>query len=146
MNRKLYKFFYTIRVRYAEVDAQGIVFNAHYLTYFDCAITEYYRKIKYNYVAEVKKTKKDFHVIKTTIEYKKPILFDQIIDVGVTVYKIGISSITFDISMFANKKNILLANGNIIQVYTDQIKKYPTPLSKSFIAKIKRFEKNLQLA
>ena len=60
MNRKLYKFFYTIRVRYAEVDAQGIVFNAHYLTYFDCAITEYYRKIKYNYVAEVKKTKKDF--------------------------------------------------------------------------------------
>tara|TARA_B100000029_G_C16746298_1_gene656427 strand:+ start:48 stop:470 length:423 start_codon:yes stop_codon:yes gene_type:complete len=139
----LYKFFYTIRVRYAEVDAQGIVFNAHYLTYFDCAITEYYRKIKYNYIAEVKKTKKDFHVIKTTIEYKKPILFDQIIDVGVRVYKIGNSSITFDISLFANNKNILLAKGNIIQVYTDQIKKCATPLSKSFVLKIKRFEKNL---
>ncbi len=143
MNRMLYKFFYTIRVRYAEVDAQGIVFNAHYLTYFDCAITEYYRKIKYNYIAEVKKTKKDFHVIKTTIEYKKPILFDQIIDVGVRVYKIGNSSITFDISLFANNKNILLAKGNIIQVYTDQIKKCATPLSKSFVLKIKRFEKNL---
>ena len=52
MKRKIYKFFHTLRVRYAEVDAQGIVFNSHYLTYFDCAITEYYRKIKYNYILD----------------------------------------------------------------------------------------------
>ena len=71
MSRKLYNFFHTLRVRYAEVDAQGIVFNSHYLTYFDCAITEYYRKIKYNYIDEVKKNKKDFHVVKTTVEFKK---------------------------------------------------------------------------
>ena len=60
MNRVSFKFFYTLRVRYAEVDAQGIVFNAHYLTYFDCAITEYYRAIKYSYYTEVKKSKKRF--------------------------------------------------------------------------------------
>ncbi len=41
-----YKFIYTFRVRYAEVDAQGIVFNAHYLTYFDCLITRVLQKIK----------------------------------------------------------------------------------------------------
>ncbi|MBF96940.1 MAG: hypothetical protein CFH34_01555 [Alphaproteobacteria bacterium MarineAlpha9_Bin4] len=140
MARKSYKFFYTLRARYAEVDAQGIVFNSHYLTYFDCAITEYFRKIKYNYIDEVKKNKKDFHVIKTCIEYKKPILFDQIIDVGVTVNKIGNSSITFDISLFSSNKDDLLAKGSIIQVYTDQIKKCATPLSKSFISKIKKFE------
>ena len=127
MKRNLYNFFYTLRVRYAEVDAQGIVFNSHYLTYFDCAITEYYRQIKYNYISEVKKNKKDFHVIKTTIEYKKPISFDQIIDLGVKVTKIGNTSLTFDISIYSNRKNILLAEGNIIQVYTDQIKKCSTP-------------------
>ena len=140
MNRNLYNFFYTLRVRYAEVDAQGIVFNSHYLTYFDCAITEYYRKIKYNYISEVKKNKKDFHVIKTTIEYKKPISFDQIIDLGVKVTKIGNTSLTLDISIYSNRKNILLAEGNIIQVYTDQIKKCSTPLSKSFVKKIRKFE------
>ena len=140
MKRKLYKFFHTLRVRYAEVDAQGIVFNSHYLTYFDCAITEYYRKIKYNYISEVKKSKKDFHVIKTTIEYKKPISFDQIIDLGVKISKIGNTSLTFDISIYSNRKNILLAEGNIIQVYTDQIKKCSTPLSKSFVKKIRKFE------
>ena len=140
MKRKIYKFFHTLRVRYAEVDAQGIVFNSHYLTYFDCAITEYYRKIKYNYISEVKKNKKDFHVIKTTIEYKKPISFDQIIDLGVKVTKIGNTSLTFDISIYSYRKNILLAEGNIIQVYTDQIKKCSTPLSKSFVKKIRKFE------
>ena len=140
MKRNLYNFFYTLRVRYAEVDAQGIVFNSHYLTYFDCAITEYYRKIKYNYISEVKKSNKDFHVIKTTIEYKKPISFDQIIDLGVKVSKIGNTSLTFDISIYSNRKNLLLAEGNIIQVYTDQIKKCSTPLSKSFVKKIRKFE------
>ena len=143
MKRKIYKFFHTLRVRYAEVDAQGIVFNSHYLTYFDCAITEYYRQINYNYISEVKKSKKDFHVIKTTIEYKKPIYFDQIIDLGAKISKIGNTSLTFDISIYSNRKNTLLAEGNIIQVYTDQIKKCSTPLSKSFVKKIRKFENNI---
>ena len=103
MKKTDYKFIYTFRVRYAEVDAQGIVFNAHYLTYFDCAITEYYRKIKFNYISEVKKTKKDFHVVKTVIEYKKPIIYDQIIDAGVTISNIGNSSINFNISFCSSR-------------------------------------------
>lgn len=38
-----YNFHYPLRVRWAEVDRQGIVFNGHYLTYFDVGITEYWR-------------------------------------------------------------------------------------------------------
>ena len=54
-----FKFFTTIRVRYAEVDLQGIVFNAHYLTYIDTAITEYFRAIGYTYLDFVKKYSMD---------------------------------------------------------------------------------------
>lgn len=143
MNKSSFKYFYTLRVRYAEVDAQGIVFNAHYLTYFDCAITEYYREIKYDYSKEVKKTKKDFHVIKTTLNYKKPILFDQKIDIGVRVSRLGNSSLNFELGIFKYKKKDLLAFGSVIQVYTDQLEKCSTPLSKKFISKIKKFEKIL---
>ncbi len=88
MKRNIFNFLYEFRVRYAEVDAQGIVFNSHYLTYFDCAITEYYRRINYNYKDDVQRNKKDFHVIKTIIEYKQPLLFDQIIEAGIRVSKI----------------------------------------------------------
>ena len=45
MNRSQFSFYYTFRIRYSEVDAQGIVFNAHYLTFFDTAMTEYLRNI-----------------------------------------------------------------------------------------------------
>ena len=143
MNKELFKFFYEFRVRYAEVDAQGIVFNAHYLTYFDCAVTEYYRIIKYNYKEDVKRNRKDFHVIKTIIDYKEPLLFDQIIEAGIRVSRIGRSSLVYDIALYPKFKKKLLAFGQTIQVYTDQIKKKSTPLSRNLINKIKKFEKNI---
>ncbi len=33
-----YRFFHRLRVRWAECDMQGIVFNPHYMMYFDVAI------------------------------------------------------------------------------------------------------------
>ncbi len=140
MKKTDFYFTNTFRVRYAEVDAQGIVFNAHYLTYFDCVITEYYRKLKYNYSSEVKKNKKDFHVIKTIIEYKKTISFDQLIDACIRTKKIGFSSIAFDIGLYEHKKKKMLALGSIIQVYTNQITLKSTKLPEAFIKKIKKFE------
>ena len=40
-----YRFHYSHRVRYAEVDPQGIVFNSRYLEYCDAAVTEYLRAV-----------------------------------------------------------------------------------------------------
>ena len=143
MEKNNFFFTHVLRVRYAEVDAQGIVFNAHYLTYFDCAITEYYRKIKYNYISDVKNNQKDFHVIKTTTEYKKPILFDQLIDVCTKVSRIGRSSLIYDLAIYPNKKKKLLAYAQIIQVYTDQLTNKSAELPKKLIRQIKVFEKIL---
>src|SRR5262245_22519326 len=41
MAKKDFRFVHRLRVRWAEVDRQGIVFNGHYLTYFDVGVTEY---------------------------------------------------------------------------------------------------------
>src|SRR5918997_4455533 len=37
-------FVHRLRVRYSECDPQGVVFNAHYVTYFDIALTELWRE------------------------------------------------------------------------------------------------------
>ena len=76
-------------VRYAEIDSQGLVFNAHYLTYFDTALTEYMREVDFDYQAMVSEENIDFHLVKSTVEYRGPIGFDDVIDIGVTVKKIG---------------------------------------------------------
>ena len=45
MARSDYTFFYPFRIRYSEVDGQSIVYNSHYLTFFDTAIIEYLEEI-----------------------------------------------------------------------------------------------------
>ena len=79
MQKSDLKFSFRFRVRYAEIDAQGIVFNAHYLTYFDTAITEFYRSIGINLSEQdVASLDYDYHLVKSVVEYHAPIHFDEL--------------------------------------------------------------------
>ncbi|MGY3588175.1 acyl-CoA thioester hydrolase [Bradyrhizobium sp. USDA 4341] len=118
--REEFWFHFPFRVRYSEVDAQAVVFNAHYLTYFDTAITEYFRALGYDYLGEVARTGIDFHTVKSVVEYKAPIRFDEDIEVYVRVAKIGRSSIVLTLAIFAKGSDDLRATGEIIWVATDQ--------------------------
>ena len=120
MQRSDFRFFFPFRVRYSEVDGQSVVFNAHYLTYYDTAITEFFRWLGYDYVAEVKETAIDFHTVKSLVNYKAPIRFDEEIEVGVRIGAIGNSSLRFDLAIFAKGNGDLCATGEIVWVYTDQ--------------------------
>ena len=80
MPREQFWFFHPFRVRYSEIDGQGVVFNAHYLTYFDTTITEYFRALGYDQYADAKQSGVDFHVVKSVIEYKAPVRFDWELD------------------------------------------------------------------
>ena len=60
MTRQQFRFVHSLRVRWAEVDKQNIVFNGHYLTYFDVAITEYWRCIGVPYPAIPERWGTDF--------------------------------------------------------------------------------------
>lgn len=120
MTRGDFRFFFPFRVRYSEVDGQNVVFNAHYLTYFDTSITEYFRAVGYDYAAEVKASGTDFHVVRSLVEYKAPIVFDQEIEVGVRVGHVGNSSLRFDLAIFGKADEKLYATGEIVWVYTDQ--------------------------
>ena len=119
MTRAEFRFAFPFRVRYSEIDGQNIVFNAHYLTWFDTAITEYMRFLGYDYAGEVKKTGLDFHTVKTLVEYKAPIHFDEEIEVGCRASRIGRSSLAFGLAVFG-KTGDLRATGEVVWVFTDQ--------------------------
>src|SRR2546425_9552427 len=60
-----------LRVRWAEVDMQKIVFNGHYLTYIDTAIAEYWREIGLPYPhGYVERYASDVFLRKATVEYR----------------------------------------------------------------------------
>ncbi|PJZ46969.1 acyl-CoA thioesterase [Leptospira brenneri] len=81
MKSKEGAFQYSFRVRYSEVDSQGIVFNANYLNYLDVSITEYFRTMGISYSAFIEKYQLDFHVVQSLIDYRNGAKFDDVLDV-----------------------------------------------------------------
>jgi len=143
MSREQFWFFHPFRVRYSEIDGQGIVFNAHYLTYFDTAITEYFRALGYDQYADSQNTGIDFHVVKSLIEYKAPIRFDQEIDVGARVARIGNSSLVFELAIFLKGGSDPLVTGEIVWVYTSQQSHRPVSIPGSMRELIAARERRL---
>jgi acyl-CoA thioester hydrolase len=137
MQREAFSFFYALRVRYAEVDAQGVVFNAHYLTYFDTAITEFFRNAGYSYADFFTAKGLDFHLIKATVEYLRPIGFDTLLEIGVRVARIGTSSVTFDLGVFAKDQTEPRATGEIVWVCAKPGTHKSHPLPDEFVALFK---------
>jgi acyl-CoA thioester hydrolase len=143
MSREQFWFFHPFRVRYSEIDGQGVVFNAHYLTYFDTTITEYFRALGYDQYADAQTSGVDFHVVKSLIEYKAPVRFDQELDVGARVSRIGNSSLTFELAIFPKAGTEALVTGEIVWVYTDQQTHRPVRIPASIRDLIATRERHL---
>jgi len=142
MAKSDFKFFFPLRVRYAETDAQGIVFYAHYLTYFDTAINEYLRYLPFNYIEHVRNTGTDFHVIKVVVEFFAPSHFDDEIEVHVRTGRIGRSSMTFLIEIFPKNGETALVKGEVVWVNTDQKAHKSVPLPEELVVKLRVKEEN----
>ena len=113
-----------------------ILFNAHYLTYFDTAITEYFRALPYDYREQVKRTGEDFHTVKTLIEYHGPIHFDDEIEIGVRTARGGRTSLTFRLEIHPNGGDACLASGEVGWVNTNQESHRSAPLSTQLVEKL----------
>ena len=140
MAREDFRFFHDFRVRYSEIDAQGVVFNAHYLTYYDTAINEYFRNLGFDYQGYVDRTGADFHLVKSEVIYEKPIRFDAEIEVGVRTAKIGNTSVTFILEIFGKGSAERYASGEIVWVHTDQTSHQTTPVSEEIRQMISGFD------
>lgn len=84
-------FKHRFRVRYAEVDAQGVVFNSRYLEYADLLVTEFFRKLGLNFSGD---RSLEFHVVRSEVNYYHPITLDEEIEGRIWVKEIGTSSLT----------------------------------------------------
>lgn len=142
MHREQIKFFHQLRVRYAEVDSQGIVFNAHYLTWFDTALTEYMRAIEFDYQGLIAEQQLDFHLVKSTVEYFAPIGFDETIEIGVSPARTGNTSITWELSIFRQDSNERLTKGEIIWVCSKVNEHKSHPLPTSLLDSIEAYEQS----
>lgn len=88
-----------MRVRFAECDPQGIVFNSRYLEYFDIAITELWRETVGPYQEATERMEIDLVVGEATVRYLAALRFDEEFDLLVTVARLGTTGITTAIAV-----------------------------------------------
>ncbi len=83
-------FTHAIRVRYAEIDGQGVVFNAHWLTYFDEACTRFMESLGFGAEFWVKEW--DVMLVKAELEWQGPAKFDEWVTIAVDPTRLGTKS------------------------------------------------------
>jgi acyl-CoA thioester hydrolase len=139
-DRSQFPFFTSFRVRYSEVDAQNVVYNAHYLTYFDIGLHEFYRASGLDYLQILADANADTRVVHASVNYLGAILFDALIDVAVCVEKLGRSSITYGIAIFRRGETEPKASGSIIWVVADNESGRSTDIPPKLRALLERFQ------
>jgi acyl-CoA thioester hydrolase len=84
-------FVHRLRPRYAEVDQQGVVFNAHWLTYFDDSCTRFFESLGWD-PKEAFFGDFDFMIVKAVLEWEGPAGFDEVVAIEVAPTRLGTKS------------------------------------------------------
>ena len=138
MKRDEFRFTERLRVRWVEVDMQKIVFNGHYLTYFDTAVSGYWRALAVPYGATMEYLGGDLYVRKATVEYRGSARYDDGQEVGVRCGRIGNSSLVFQCAVF--RQDQLLVSGELVYVFADPVTQTSKPVPQELRDVLQGFE------
>jgi YbgC/YbaW family acyl-CoA thioester hydrolase len=136
--RKAFRFLEPLRVRWAEVDAQKIVFNGHYLMYLDTAVAGYWRALALPYETSMHRLGGDLYVRKATLEYEGSARYDDRLEVGLRCARVGTSSMVFDGAVFRGAQRLVA--GELVYVFADPASQTSKPVPGVLREMLRGFE------
>jgi len=119
-------FVHRLRVRYVECDAQGVVFNAHYLAYVDIGITELWRAAFGSYQVMLERNV-DVVVASASLRFLSPARFDDELRCEVAVTHLGNTSIVTRHRMYRDDQLLVEVEIRHVTVTRDDLVKTPIP-------------------
>jgi acyl-CoA thioester hydrolase len=140
MAKSDFRFMTTVRVRWMECDAQGIVYNGAYLGYLEIGQAEYYRNLGFAIYIIPQSGYFDFAVVKSTQEFKAPAKVDKIIELHVRVSKIGSTSLTLNLEIYPEGSDRLLTSIETVYVGYDAATESSRPVPDAIRQLVTHFE------
>lgn len=113
-------FAHRLRVRYSECDQQGVVFNGHYLFFYDVALTEMWRALFGDY-AQMVEQGYDLVVAEARIRFREGARFDELLEVSMPVAHLGTTSMV--VRPMFRVDGRLIADGEVRHVFIDPASK-----------------------
>lgn len=111
-----YPFVHRLRVRFCETDAMGVVHHASYLAYLEETRVEYLRALDRPY-ARLRAEGVEFPVVEAALQYRKPLRFDDVVDVSIVVASAG--GATFQMSYLVSSGGVTSATGVTVHGVVD---------------------------
>ena len=116
------------RVEFHETDRVGMVHFSNYFRYMDTAVCEFFRALNLpgaltRHWGGTREEELDWPYVSVTCDFKKPLQFDDIVEIRIWVIKIGTKSLTFGISF--KKQGVEVAIGQMTVVCSKGIQGQP---------------------
>ena len=119
-------FTYLLRVRYAECDAQRVVFHSRYSEYADVAVTEFIRALGFGHEAATGAL--EYQLVRQTVEWKAPARFDEVLALSVEATRLGQTSFTVTTTFRVAGRDPAIATAETVYVMVDlSLEKQPLP-------------------
>jgi acyl-CoA thioester hydrolase len=124
------------RVAFSDTDAQGVVYYGRYLPYFDLARTEYHRML-----GSAAPERAEFVVRASSVEYRAPARFDDLLEVFVRIARIGRTSVTYEYAAYeVDEADTLMVTATQVVVLIDLDDRGTVPVPDRVRASVSAFE------
>ena len=125
LNRDFFKAFRPIQTRWMDNDCYGHVNNVVYYSWFDTAVNQF---LIANGALDIERSPVIGLVIETQCNYFAPVAFPDRITIGIRIAKLGNSSVRYEVGVFREDEDKVVAHGHFIHVYVSRNERRPAAI------------------
>lgn len=133
--RSSYRAWRTIPTRWSDNDAYGHVNNVVHYAWFDTAVNAWLVEAG---LLDIAQGDPLGLVVETRCAYFAPLSFPESAEVGLAIERLGTSSVTYRLGIFAEGQGAAAAEGEFTHVYVDRASRKPKPLPDAWKSKLER--------
>lgn len=121
-------FIYPVRVYYQDTDTGGVVYHGSYLNFMERARYEWLRDLGFTVDTMIRSHKMIFLIRSLSIEYFKPAVLDDLLEIAVEVVEMGRSRITLQQQIVREQSTLASATVHAVCVGSDTLKPISIPV------------------
>ena len=124
-DRSAFRYFQTITTRWMDNDVYGHVNNVIYYSWFDTVVNQF---LIVNHGLDSQTSETIGLVVETQCTYLDSIAFPDTVVAGLSVSKLGTSSVRYEVGIFKNDEPSASAQGHFVHVYVNRRTRRPVPI------------------
>ena len=132
--RAHYKVWREIGTRWSDNDAYGHVNNVVYYSWFDTAVNAWLIE---QGLLDVAAGDPIGLVVETGCRYARSLAYPEPVEVGLAIERVGRSSVSYRLGVFAKNENEVAAEGHFVHVYVDRATRRPVDLPDAWKSRFK---------